>query len=80
MEEGATPYEVDQVMEQFGFPMGPFKVSDLSGEETVYIQANCCFILIQKSVYIIFTFIHSLIPRHGCGLQDRAGAAGVKGS
>lgn len=31
LEEGATPEQVDQVLEEFGFPMGVFKVSDLSG-------------------------------------------------
>lgn len=31
LEEGATPELVDQAMEEFGFAMGTFKVSDLSG-------------------------------------------------
>ncbi|XP_076858246.1 peroxisomal bifunctional enzyme isoform X2 [Brachyhypopomus gauderio] len=31
LEEGATPEEVDQALEEFGFAMGIFKVSDLSG-------------------------------------------------
>lgn len=31
VEEGASPQEVDQVNEDFGMPMGPFKVRDLSG-------------------------------------------------
>ncbi|XP_064614383.1 peroxisomal bifunctional enzyme-like [Liolophura sinensis] len=31
VEEGASPEQVDQVHEDFGFPMGGFKVSDLSG-------------------------------------------------
>lgn len=31
LEEGATPEQVDQVLEEFGFAMGVFKVSDLSG-------------------------------------------------
>jgi 3-hydroxyacyl-CoA dehydrogenase len=30
-EEGVTPARVDAVMKQFGFPMGPFAMSDLSG-------------------------------------------------
>ncbi len=29
--EGASPSDVDRVAEDFGFPMGPFRVSDLSG-------------------------------------------------
>jgi 3-hydroxyacyl-CoA dehydrogenase len=32
VEEGALPQQIDQVMEDFGFPMGRFKVSDLSGK------------------------------------------------
>lgn len=31
VEEGALPHEVDQVMEDFGIPLGPLKVADLSG-------------------------------------------------
>jgi 3-hydroxyacyl-CoA dehydrogenase len=30
-EEGVTPARVDAVMKRFGFPMGPFAMSDLSG-------------------------------------------------
>ncbi len=29
--EGASPYQVDQVIYDFGFPMGPFAMSDLAG-------------------------------------------------
>ena len=32
IEEGALPHEVDRVLENFGFPMGPLKVQDLAGE------------------------------------------------
>ncbi|XP_028822801.1 peroxisomal bifunctional enzyme [Denticeps clupeoides] len=31
LEEGATPEQVDEALEEFGFAMGIFKVSDLSG-------------------------------------------------
>lgn len=31
LEEGATPELVDEALEEFGFPMGVFKMSDLSG-------------------------------------------------
>lgn len=31
LEEGALPDEVDRILEDFGMPMGPFKVSDLAG-------------------------------------------------
>ncbi|XP_012986566.2 peroxisomal bifunctional enzyme [Esox lucius] len=31
LEEGATPQQVDEALEGFGFPMGVFRMSDLSG-------------------------------------------------
>ncbi|MBC5809953.1 MAG: enoyl-CoA hydratase/isomerase family protein, partial [Candidatus Eremiobacteraeota bacterium] len=31
LEEGATPVQIDGAMKEFGFPMGPFAMSDLSG-------------------------------------------------
>ncbi|XP_034370630.1 peroxisomal bifunctional enzyme [Arvicanthis niloticus] len=31
LEEGCKPEEVDEVLEEFGFKMGPFRVSDLTG-------------------------------------------------
>uniref|UniRef100_A0A8C0MQD8 Peroxisomal bifunctional enzyme n=1 Tax=Canis lupus familiaris TaxID=9615 RepID=A0A8C0MQD8_CANLF len=31
LEEGSRPEEIDQVLEEFGFKMGPFRVSDLAG-------------------------------------------------
>ncbi|KAJ8352331.1 hypothetical protein SKAU_G00238070 [Synaphobranchus kaupii] len=31
LEEGASPEQVDQALEEFGFPMGVFRMSDLSG-------------------------------------------------
>lgn len=31
MEDGASPYQIDQALRDFGYPMGPFQVSDLAG-------------------------------------------------
>lgn len=31
MEAGATPYEIDDAVRAFGYPMGPFQVTDLAG-------------------------------------------------
>jgi 3-hydroxyacyl-CoA dehydrogenase len=31
MEDGASPYRIDDAMRGFGFPMGPFQVADLAG-------------------------------------------------
>jgi 3-hydroxyacyl-CoA dehydrogenase len=36
LEEGALPEQVDKVMVDFGYPMGPFAVSDLSGLDVSY--------------------------------------------
>jgi 3-hydroxyacyl-CoA dehydrogenase len=35
-EEGVPPYRVDAVMKQFGFPMGPFAMFDLSGIDVAW--------------------------------------------
>jgi len=31
LEDGASPYQIDQAVRAFGYPMGPFQVSDLAG-------------------------------------------------
>ncbi|WP_404300560.1 3-hydroxyacyl-CoA dehydrogenase NAD-binding domain-containing protein [Alicycliphilus denitrificans] len=31
IEDGASPYEIDEALRSFGYPMGPLQVSDLSG-------------------------------------------------
>jgi 3-hydroxyacyl-CoA dehydrogenase len=31
LEDGASPYEIDAAVRDFGYPMGPFQVSDLAG-------------------------------------------------
>ncbi len=31
MEDGASPYDIDQMARAFGYPMGPYEVSDLAG-------------------------------------------------
>ncbi len=36
LERGATPAQVDAVLEKFGFAMGPFAVSDLAGLDIAY--------------------------------------------
>jgi 3-hydroxyacyl-CoA dehydrogenase len=36
VEEGASPYQVDKVLEKFGFAMGPFRVADLAGNDIGY--------------------------------------------
>ncbi len=36
VEEGALPWQVDQVVYDFGFPMGPFAMNDLAGIDVRY--------------------------------------------
>jgi 3-hydroxyacyl-CoA dehydrogenase len=36
VEDGASPYEIDAAMLEFGFPMGPFAVQDMAGLEISY--------------------------------------------
>jgi 3-hydroxyacyl-CoA dehydrogenase len=36
LEEGATPWQIDKAIRNFGFPMGPFAMSDLSGIDVFY--------------------------------------------
>ena len=36
LEEGALPEQIDKVMVDFGYPMGPFAVNDLSGLDVSY--------------------------------------------
>jgi 3-hydroxyacyl-CoA dehydrogenase len=31
LEDGASPYQIDRAVREFGFPMGPFQVADLAG-------------------------------------------------
>jgi 3-hydroxyacyl-CoA dehydrogenase len=31
LEDGASPYQIDEAVRKFGYPMGPFQVSDLAG-------------------------------------------------
>ncbi len=31
MEDGASPYQIDEAVREFGYPMGPFQVADLAG-------------------------------------------------
>jgi 3-hydroxyacyl-CoA dehydrogenase len=31
MEDGASPYQIDEALREFGYPMGPYQVADLAG-------------------------------------------------
>ncbi|MGJ7525398.1 3-hydroxyacyl-CoA dehydrogenase NAD-binding domain-containing protein [Variovorax sp. GB1P17] len=36
LEEGATPWQIDKVLFDFGFPMGPYAMSDLAGLDVAW--------------------------------------------
>jgi 3-hydroxyacyl-CoA dehydrogenase len=36
LEDGASPYRIDHVVREFGFPMGPFQVIDLAGGDIAW--------------------------------------------
>ena len=38
--EGAMPWDVDRVLYGFGFPMGPFAMSDLAGLDIGWVKEN----------------------------------------
>ena len=38
--EGAMPWDVDRVLFDFGFPMGPFAMSDLAGLDVGWVKEN----------------------------------------
>jgi 3-hydroxyacyl-CoA dehydrogenase len=38
--EGAMPWDVDRVLVEFGFPMGPFSMADLAGLDLGWVREN----------------------------------------
>jgi len=40
LEEGALPGQIDKVLYEFGFPMGPYALSDLAGIDLQYAARN----------------------------------------
>ncbi len=36
LDEGCMPAQVDQAIERFGFPMGPFRMSDMAGNDVLW--------------------------------------------
>jgi 3-hydroxyacyl-CoA dehydrogenase len=59
LDEGCTPAQVDRAIEKFGFPMGPFKMSDMAGNDIGWY--------IRKRHYIEKPEIrHSKLPDRLC--------------
>lgn len=61
LEEGCTPAQVDRALEKFGFPMGPFRMSDMAGNDIGWY--------IRKRHYIETPDVrHSKLPDLVCEL------------
>lgn len=59
LEEGCTPAQVDRAVEKFGFPMGPFRMSDMAGNDIGWY--------IRKRHYVeIPDLRHSKLPDQLC--------------
>lgn len=38
VEDGASPYQIDEVVREFGYPIGPFQMGDLAGLDIGYLN------------------------------------------
>jgi 3-hydroxyacyl-CoA dehydrogenase len=67
--EGTTPWEVDRVMLEFGFPMGPFAMSDLVGLDVGWSNATSC----GETVRDILCEMGRRGQKTGAGFYDYSG-------
>ena len=66
LQEGASPFQIDRVLREFGFPMGPFAMSDLAGLDVGWRNRQ--------------SRLQKLTPREReCDMLDRMYAAGRLG-
>jgi 3-hydroxyacyl-CoA dehydrogenase len=66
LQEGASPYQIDNALKNFGFPMGPFAMSDLAGLDVSWRNRQ--------------SRISTLTPRErDCDILDRIVANGRLG-
>jgi len=52
-EEGVSPWRIDAVMKKFGFPMGPFAMSDLSGIDVGWHIAKARPDLVTSRTHVV---------------------------
>ena len=69
IEEGATPTQVDAAIRDFGFPMGPFAMSDLSGLDVFYKISQEAPAVAYRTSQIV----HRLYERGRYGQKTGAG-------
>src|SRR5258708_34403355 len=61
LDVGALPQQIDKAMEEFGFAMGPFRVSDLAGNDILWY--------IRKRMYVEYpNLVFSKTPDRICEL------------
>ncbi|OWT59135.1 3-hydroxyacyl-CoA dehydrogenase NAD-binding domain-containing protein [Candidimonas nitroreducens] len=62
LEEGATPQQIDKVLYDFGFPMGPFAMSDLAGVDVGWLnrQSRLANLTSRERACDILDQIHAL--------------------
>jgi 3-hydroxyacyl-CoA dehydrogenase len=62
LEEGATPQQIDKVLYDFGFPMGPFAMSDLAGVDVGWLnrQSRLANLTPRERACDILDQIHAL--------------------
>jgi 3-hydroxyacyl-CoA dehydrogenase len=48
LEEGATPWQIDKVLVDFGFAMGPYQVADLAGIDVQYAARKARWALLSE--------------------------------
>merc|ERR1719263_2294549 len=74
VEEGSSPYDIDKVITNFGMPMGPFQMSDLSGLDVGYkIRNGSESKLKKKDDYYSFTVDDRLYEIGNFGQKTKKG-------
>merc|ERR1719263_1600613 len=74
VEEGCSPYEIDKVMFNFGMPMGPFQMSDLSGLDVGYKIRNGSDSKFRKEdIYYPFTVDDKIYELGNFGQKTKKG-------
>jgi 3-hydroxyacyl-CoA dehydrogenase len=73
VEEGSSPYEIDKIMSNFGMPMGPFQMSDLSGLDVGYKIRTESGTAGSKNVLYPFTIADKIYEMGHFGQKTKKG-------
>lgn len=74
--EGASPWDVDRVLYDFGFPMGPFRMNDLSGLDLGWVMEESKGSTLRE----VLCEIGRLGQKAGAGYYDYDGSRNAKPS